>query len=211
MCTIYRKFPIQNSKFTIQNCNLAGLSLFQLRLDHLRNSGQVLFIHEFAVDQNSGDPLDPDLFGIHQIIPDDLCHIDGISVRAEFFHVQAYLPGNCLNLLFIKILVVFKRLVVKIPEFSLHVGGQGSLGGFQCKFVVFQGKVFDHQFDLVWIFLQQLLKYRIQPGTVRSLVVIENGNGDRGVFRALEGEAGNLDVKDLHHLDDFYHFGGAAA
>lgn len=47
--------------------------------------------------------------------------------------------------------------------------------------------MFDHQFDVFRMFIQHLSDERIKPRTVRSLIVAENHDGDRGSRRAFEG------------------------
>jgi len=49
--------------------------------------------------------------------------------------------------------------------------------------------MFDHQFDVIRMFIQHLLEERLEPRTVRSLIVAENHDGDRSIRHAFEGPA----------------------
>jgi hypothetical protein len=40
--------------------------------------------------------------------------------------------------------------------------------------MTFQRIVLENEFDLIWVFLKQLLEYRRKPGTVRSLKIGKN-------------------------------------
>jgi hypothetical protein len=47
----------------------------------------------------------------------------------------------------------------------------------------------DHQLDVIRMFIQHLLDERLEPRTVRSLIVAENHDRDRSIRRAFEGPA----------------------
>ena len=55
-------------------------------------------------------------------------------------------------------------------------------------------KVLENEFDLFRIFTQHLLEWRVEPRTVCSLIVPEDGHGYRRIFGAFEREPGNVDL-----------------
>ena len=85
---------------------------------------------------------------------------------------------------------------MKLPEFSLTFGRQGRDSRLHGEFMISEGKVFKNHFDVFRIFLEHLLEYRHQPGTVRSLKIIENGNHNGGIFGSLKRSAGNINFLD---------------
>ena len=48
-----------------------------------------------------------------------------------------------------------------------------------------KGEVFKDQLDLLGIFLQHLLEQRLEPRTVRSLIIAKNGDDNRCALGAL--------------------------
>ena len=67
--------------------------------------------------------------------------------------------------------------MVVIPESSLPVGCQGRLGCVHRELVIAEGEILVNQFYVSGVFLQHLLECRLEPDTVRSLVIPENGHG----------------------------------
>ena len=88
--------------------------------------------------------------------------------------------------------------MVVIPEPSLPVGCQGRLGRVHRELVIAQGEILVNQFYVLGVFLQHLLEYRVEPDTVRSLVIAENGHGHWSVFRPLERKSGHIEL--MHQL-----------
>ena len=88
---------------------------------------------------------------------------------------------------------------MKRPELILFACGQSRYGRLPGIFVVSQGKMFDNQFELIRILFQHLLKKWLQPSTVRSLIVIEDGYNDRRIGRTHKGQAGNINIVNSIH------------
>ena len=119
--------------------------------------------------------------------------------------------GNLLNFLIIEPVIVFKQQVVKLPEFSLTAGSKGCNRRLHGEFVVLKRKVFKGHFDILQIFFEHLLEYRHQPGTVRSLKIIEDGNHHGGIFGSLKRSAAGIDFLDKVKTDNLNGFVLAAA
>ena len=49
--------------------------------------------------------------------------------------------------------------------------------------------MFDNEVYLIRIFIQHLLEERLEPRTIRSLVITEDGNGDRRIGRPFQRQA----------------------
>ena len=62
---------------------------------------------------------------------------------------------------------------MKLPEFTLFLGGKGGLGGGFGHFMEFQGHVFKDQFDGLRIFFQHLVEQGQDFAAVRTLEVGE--------------------------------------
>ena len=80
--------------------------------------------------------------------------------------------------------------MVVIPEFILPVGCQSRPGCVRRELVIGEREILVNQLYVLRVFLQHLLECRLDPGTVRSLVIAENGHGHRSVFRPLERKSG---------------------
>jgi hypothetical protein len=100
------------------------------------------------------------------------------------------------------LLVIFKKLLVVIPEPSLPVGCQGRFGCVHRELVIAQGEIFVNQFYVLGVFLQHLLECRLEPDTIGSLVIPENGHGHRSIFRPLERKSGHIKLMDQFQFDE---------
>ena len=100
-------------------------------------------------------------------------------------------------------LVIFEKVVVVIPKPSLPVGCQGRLCRVHRELVIAQGEILLNQFYVLGVFLQHLLECRLEPDTVRSLVIPENGHGHQRVFRPLERKSGHIEFMHKLQFDEF--------
>ena len=98
--------------------------------------------------------------------------------------------------------VIFEKLVVVIPEPSLPVGCQGRPGCAHCELMTAEREILVNQFYVLGVFLQHLLECRLEPGTVRSLVIAENCHNHRSVFRPLERKAGHIELMNQLQFDE---------
>ncbi len=95
--------------------------------------------------------------------------------------------------------VIFEKLVMVIPEPSLPVGCKSRLCCVQCDLLIRAGVIFVNHLDVLGVFLQHLLEYRLEPGTVRSLVVLENSHSHHRIFRPPERKSGHIEL--MHELE----------
>ena len=98
-------------------------------------------------------------------------------------------------------LVIFEELVVVIPEPSLPVGCQGRPGCVHRELVIGKGEILVNQFYVPGVFLQHLQECRLEPDTIGSLVIPENGNSHRSVFWPLERKSGHIKFMDQFQFD----------
>ncbi len=95
---------------------------------------------------------------------------------------------------------------MKLPKFSLTSSRKGRNSGLSGESVILQGEVFKSNFNIFWIFLEHLLEYGHQPGTVLSFKIIKNGDYHRRISRSLERRTGCIDLLDKvkdNHLNGF--------
>ena len=118
--------------------------------------------------------------------------------------------GNLFDLLFVQAVIIFEEQIVELPELALFLRRMGGDGSRHGKLMVSQREVLEHQLHLVGVFLEHLLEYRHEPGTVRSLEIVEGGDRYWCVGIALERRPGNVDLLDKIQGDDLNRFGGAA-
>jgi len=110
---------------------------------------------------------------------------DGLvfKVLLELLHVQTDFSGDRFHLGIVSSFLVGKQFSMDFPKLSLLPGcecGDGCLPGI---IVTLKRKMLNHKFYFIRVFLQHLLECRLEPRTVGSLVVIENGDGDAGLLR----------------------------
>ena len=134
-----------------------------------------------AVDENCGGASDTDPASLPDIAVDKGGDLRITALFSEPIHVQTQILCKLLEQFTVKFVVIFKHLIVVLPELPLLAGGKGSLGSGHRQLVVPQGEVFENQFNLFGIFLKHLLEYGDKPRAVRSLEVIESGDSHLGV------------------------------
>ncbi len=96
--------------------------------------------------------------------------------------------------------------MVHLPELPLFASSEGCRGCLPSIAVHGERILFDYQFNFFREFLQHLLKEGLKPRTVRSLVIIKNGNGDGSVLGPLRREPTHIDLVDAfeqYDLDTF--------
>ena len=96
--------------------------------------------------------------------------------------------------------------MVHFPELSLFPGGEGCYGRLPGIRMHREGILFDNKFGLFREFLQHLLEEGLKPRTVRSLVIIINGNSDGSVLGPLKREATHVDLVNRFEHDDLQRF-----
>lgn len=114
---------------------------------------------------------------------------ESCQIKFQFF-------GDGKDFFVIDSIVIFQQCLVKFPEFPLIMGRQSCHGGLEGEPMTGERELFDHHFDLIWIFFQHLLDERFEPRTIGSLVIIEHNQGDFGILGASKRSVGDVDVVD---------------
>ena len=91
---------------------------------------------------------------------------------------------------------------MKVPESPLGVCRQRSCCCIFCKFMTAQRIILENESDLLGIFLEQLLEYRREPGTVRSLKIGKNRHHHCCAGRSLYGRPINWDLMNEIQFKD---------
>jgi hypothetical protein len=139
------------------------------------------------VDKDGGGAPDSDPAPFPEIAVDKGGDLLAAAVLGETVHVQTQIPGELIEKFIAQLVVIFKNPVMVFPELSLFAGGQGGLGCRLCQLVVLEGEVLEDQSDFLGVFLEHLLEEGDKPRAVRSLEIIEDGDGHRSASRSLEG------------------------
>ena len=103
------------------------------------------------------------------------------EILVELLQVQAEPLGDRLHFGIAEILLVGEQFFMDLPELPLFPCRQGGDSCLPCITVHRKGKVFHDKFHIVRVFLQHLPEEGLKPRTVRSLIVIEDGNGNGSV------------------------------
>jgi hypothetical protein len=183
----------------------------QLGRDHFLNARYAVILRRLPVDEHGRDATNPSFLPVLHVSGDQLLESWISHVLVELLQIEPYFLGELLDLGIVQVVEVLEQGIVKLPELALGVRRQGGDGCLHGKFVAAKGEILEDELDLLRVFLQHLLEERIEPRTVRSLVVAEDGNGYRGVLRAFEGKAGNIDFKNRFPLNDLQRLSGPAA
>jgi hypothetical protein len=112
-----------------------------------------------------------------------------LEVFVEPPHIQAYFPGDLLHFGITQTVLVDEQFFMDFPKLALLPCCERGDGCLSCIIMARKWKVFNNQFHIIRVFLQHLLEAGPKPRTVGSLVVIENGNGDRSLLRAFKRQA----------------------
>lgn len=172
-------------------CSHPRLTAFlQFTFDHLLDVLEVAILYQLAVDKHRGGSADTCLLAFPHISQNESLDGEVFHVSGKSCHIETQHVGDVLNLCMVQTVVVLKQLIVKLPEFSLPVRRKRSCRARSRKFVIGKRKILKNKLDFLGIFVQHLLEQRLEPRTVESLIVAEDGNGNRGFFTTLEGQSG---------------------
>ena len=172
-------------------CPRPSLTAFlQFPVDHPLDVLEVAFLYQLAVDKHRGGSADTCLLAFPHISQNEPLDGGVSHVPGKSCHIETQHAGNVLNLCMVQTVVVLKQSIVKLPEFSLPVRRKGSRSGRSRKFVIGKRKIPKNKLDFLGILVQHLLEQRLEPRTVESLIVAEDGNGNRGSFTTLKGQSG---------------------
>ena len=150
----------------------------------------------FPVDEDGGSTADTDPVGFPEVAVDERGELFAAAFFPEPVHIQFQLLCELFEQALAQFVVICKHLVVVFPELSLFAGGKGGLGRRLRQLVVPDGEVLEDHLDFLGIFLEHLLEDGDEPRAVRSLEVIEDGNGHRRVGRAFEWGSAVVEIVD---------------
>lgn len=129
------------------------------------------------------------------------------EVFVELFRVQAKFACDGLHSGVAQVLLAREQLLMHFPELTLFSRGQGCHGRLLCITVHREGKLFDDEFHILRKGLRHLPEQGLEARAVRSLVIVEDNNGNRRLLRPPERRAGHIDsVAPLeeNNLEQFF-------
>jgi len=172
--------------------HLSGL--FQLLFDHVPEIFHIPVLNTPAVHENRryASYLDLLPFFIVQVDFPQYCRV--LTVFVELRLVQPHFLSDVSNFFVVKVSIVFKQFIMEFPEFALALCSKGSCRCFFCEFMIAQGEILENDLYRFRILLEQLLKFRVQPGAVRSLKIAENSHNHRCIPGAFERRIRRVDL-----------------
>lgn len=161
------------------------LPLFKLLVDDIRKISEIPILDSPAVHEKCRNAFYIQCLSLF-IFHIDFPQYGGIMpVLVELGLVQSQLLGDFNKFLVAKASVVFKQLVMVFPEFTLAISGKSCRCRLFGVLVTAQRKILVNHFYRFRVLLEQLLKLRREPGTVRSLKIAEYSENHRCILRAL--------------------------
>ena len=174
----------------LENRRKPFLFLFlQFRFNGLLKPLKASLIEQLSIHENSGGSWNIRVTAIIQVPINESSDGRVFEVLVEPLHVQTYFPGDPLHFGIAQIVLVGEQFCMDFPKLALLPCGECGYGCLPGIIVARKGKVFNHQFHIIRVFLQHLLEVGLKPRTVGSLIVIENGNGDRSLLRPFKRQA----------------------
>ncbi len=146
----------------------------QLRFHGSRKTLQTAAALQPPIDKNRGSSPDSGFSGPLNVSFYLIRHLGSLALGVESVLVQLETDPDLFDPDVIELVIAGKKSIMKVPETTLGMCCQGGGGRFSGIFVTVQRKVLENKFDLLGIFLKQLLEYRREPGTVRSLKIGKN-------------------------------------
>ena len=121
-------------------------------------SGETPIPQQSSIDENSRDPPHPNVFPFPYIVFHHRFYLWGFHVLLPPYRIQTYLLGDFSNFLLVQVIVIFVKFVVKFPKLTLPVSCQGRQSSLPGKCVIWQGEVFNGQFDHLRVCLKHLFE-----------------------------------------------------
>ena len=152
--------------------HLSGL--FQLLFDHVLEISHIPVLYTPAVHENRRYAFYLDLLPFFIVQIDYSQNFRILTVFVELGFVQPHFLSDVKDFFAVKVPVVFKQFVMEFPEFALALRSKGCCRRLSGELVITQGKILENDLYRFRVLLEQLLKFRAQPGTIRSLEIAEN-------------------------------------
>ncbi len=116
------------------------------------------------------------------------------EVLVELLHVQTKFARDRLYLAIAQILLVRKQFFMHFPELPLFSCCQSGNGRFPCIAVHREGKVLGHKLHVPRVSLRHLPEEGLKPRAVRSLIIIEDYNGDPRILWPSKRRTGHVNL-----------------
>ena len=152
--------------------HLSGL--FQLLFDHVLEVFDIPVTNAPAVQKNRRYAFYLDLLPFFIVQVDLAQYFRIFTVFVELSFVQSHFLSEVKDFFVVKVPVVFKQFVMEFPEFALALRSKGCCRRLSGELVIAQGEILENNLYRFRVLLEQLLKFRDQPGTIRSLEIAEN-------------------------------------
>lgn len=195
---------------TPPGCRMPSVNLLacwqplQFGIDGLFEPVDAARLQQTAVDEHAGGPANTSGYGILHIPTDSALHFCRFLALLEISRVQPQFGGDLVDFLIAELVIIFKKAIVKSPEFTLTLSHHRGGGSFKGVRMIAQGIMFKDHFNPVGVLLEHLLEYRHQPGAIRSLKVAEDHHCHRRVRVALKWTADSVDrVGEIHQRQTY--------
>jgi hypothetical protein len=116
----------------------------QFGLNGRGKSFQRTLFEALSVDENCGGASDTDPAPLPEIAVDKGGDLRVAALFSEPIHIQTQILCKLFEKFMAQLVVIFKNLVVVLPEFPLLAGGKGSLGSRLSQLVVPEREVLEH-------------------------------------------------------------------
>ncbi len=143
----------------------------QLRFHGSRKTLQAAATLRPPVDKNRGSPPDTSFSGPLNVSFYLIHYLGAFALDVERALVQLEPDLDFLDTDVVELIVAGKKSVMKVPEATLCMCRQSCSSSLSGILMTFQRIVLENEFDLIRVFLKQLLEYRRKPGTVGSLKI----------------------------------------
>jgi len=149
-----------------------------------------------SIDKDGGGASHPGSGAEPDILVDSRHAYGRFRVFFELLQIQTKFQGNLHNLDITQPVGIIDKPVVELPELPLSPGRKCCDCGLLGEWMFSEGKILEDELHLVGVFLEQLLEYRREPRTGRSLKASKYNYLHRCIGRALERRNGKIRVLD---------------
>jgi len=181
---------------TVLLCNWLFLLNLQLLVDNRLHVLRAAVIQLSTIYKNRWRSSDSQAEAFFVILPYPGCLDGALLVFNKFSLIQTELGPDFLNYLIIETIVIFKKFVVKFPEFALAAGCQSRHGSLNGIFMASNGKILENNSQICRVFFEQLLELRHKLCTIPSLKITEHDKHNPGSGRTQKGCIGNVNIKN---------------
>lgn len=153
--------------------------LLERFVDPLRKTPYRFIAKDDAIDKHRGCAANTDLPAVLHVGVDPVHNLRRCHFFLKHTGVKAQRHGDFFYFTVAEVVVIFKKQIVKLPEFSMITGNDGGPSRGQRPGMAAQGVMLKDDFDLPGMLLEHLLKFRHKARAIRSLKIAENRNGNR--------------------------------